>query len=135
MIVRSGRKVEFWLSIINVPTFDTVYFTFSSHTVLTSPLLEISFKNIHVSSVTLLYTATVAPNTCLQQKRIHLFSNGIRLQHELSHTFVYNSYYHSPSHFSCIIYSFCYLGNTKECCSYVSSIVMSSRVHKNGRLE
>ena len=50
---------------INVPTFNKVYFTISSHTVLTSPPLEISFKNIHGPPVTLLYTATVAPNTCL----------------------------------------------------------------------
>jgi len=50
------------------------YYLLSSHTVLTSPSLEISFINIHNSSVTLFHTTTVPPATCLQQtsKIVHV---------------------------------------------------------------
>ena len=43
------------------------YYLLSSHTVLTSPSLEISFINIHISLVTLFHTAIVPPAACLQQ--------------------------------------------------------------------
>ena len=49
----------------------TIYIVSWGHTVLASPSLEISFRNIHSCLVTLFHTAIVPPTACLRIKQSH----------------------------------------------------------------